>query len=613
MKLALGLLAALVALQADEISRSEMEQTIDRFSVLDRISGGPGEREAVAYLKDKLVEYGVPFEGYPVDLYLSHPMSASVEVLEPEPLTFASINHAFSASTPAEGVEGELIYIGRNMTADPFDAPLIDYEKIDVRGKIVLDDGYPAPYRAWATEEHGARAQIFINPDDRLHNMTVTTIWGSPTPESAHRLPENPIVAVIRRDGQRLQDLLADGHTVRVRVKGEVSTKWRPSELVVAEIEAEGDEAGEFVLVGGHLDSWHEGVTDNATGNALMLELARLLHQRERARLRRSVRIAWWPGHSPGRYAGSAWYADHFYESLRRNAVAYVNIDSPGSRSGTILRARNMAELEEFNFRNIEEVLGTRPTSSSRPGKVGDESFVGIGVPSVNASNRIPADSPDRGVADGSGGSWWWHSTEDSRDKADLDLLVRDAGYFRATVLGLATPRILPYDFQETAAEMKERLDAIDGYDTSSLGNLVDRFGSLAARLAVVKPEEVSDPAAFNRGLIRITRAINTVFYSRSGPYDQDSNELIPLFPGISVAEQLRSLEERSDAACFLRVRLLREENRIAEGLRTAIGIAEGLLVPFQLFPAKARVLPVSAQSPRSKQVGTALDEPRQS
>lgn len=190
-----ALIAAALAASAGEVSRAELTTTVDRLALLDRISGSEGEREANAYLKQKLTEYGIPFDSYEMELYLSHPMSASVTVLTPESAKLEAINHAFSHSTPAGGIEGELVYIGRNMTADPFDAPLVDYDALDVKGKIVLDDGFPAPYRAFATEKAGALAQIYINPDDRLHNMTVTTIWGAPTPETASHLPRNPIRA----------------------------------------------------------------------------------------------------------------------------------------------------------------------------------------------------------------------------------------------------------------------------------------------------------------------------------------------------------------------------------------------------------------------------------
>ncbi|MGH9323198.1 MAG: M28 family peptidase, partial [Vicinamibacteria bacterium] len=477
------LLAALLS-AAEEVSRTELVQTIDAFSALDRISGGEGERLANEHLEKKLTEYGVPFETHEMELYLSHPLSASVTVLDPEPLKLDAINHAFSRSTPASGIEGELVYIGRDMTADPFDAPLVDYDAIDVKGKIVLDDGYPAPYRAFATERAGAIAQIYINPDDRLHNMTVTTIWGAPTPETAHLLPRNPIVAMKRGDGDALRARMKKGERVRVKIEGEVETRWRKTKLVVARIDGT-SEKEKFVLVGGHIDAWHEGVTDNATGNAAMLEAARLLHQ-DREKLRRSVRIAWWPGHSPGRYAGSAWYADHFFSDLRRNAVAHINIDSIGTRSATTYSATSMAELEGFNLELIRTKTGQDPRSS-RPGKVADESFVGLGIPSVRFSKSIPEGSPDRGVADGSGGSWWWHSREDSRDKADVDLLIEETELLVDMVEGLTVPERVPYDFRATAKEMQEKLAAIETYDTSNLRSLAGEFFRLAVRLASSK------------------------------------------------------------------------------------------------------------------------------
>ena len=561
---------------AQDVSRTELDATLDLFATLDRISGGEGEREANAWLKRKLDEYGVPYRSYEMELFLSHPISASVEVLGPDGRVMEAINHAFSHSAPSGGVEGELIYIGRNMTADPFDAPLVDYDVLDVRGKIVLDDGYPAPYRAWASEEAGALAQIFINPDNQLHNMTVTTIWGAPTPETQHRIPDNPIVALRRPDGDGLRDRIASGETVRVRVKGEVDTRWRSTELIVAEIPGT-TEADKFVLVGGHLDSWHEGITDNATGNASMLEIARLLHA-DRDRLRRSVRIAWWPGHSPGRYAGAAWYADHLYADLRRNAVAYVNIDSPGSRSATLYRATNMAELEDLNRAVIERETGQRIERTGRPGKTADEAFTGIGMPSMRMSKAIPADSPDRGTADGSGGSWWWHARTDSRDKADTDLLIDDTRVLIAMIEGLASPPLIPYDYGDTAAEMIEKLEAIEHYDTGGLIASVREFGRRAERLAALSADDVTDPAAFNDGLLRIGRALNAAYYTVTGPYDQDTNELIPRFPGIARASALEGLDPGSNEARFLMVRLKREENRIAEGIATATEIADGLL-----------------------------------
>ena len=55
-----------------------------------------------------------------------------------------------------------------------------------------------------------------------------------------------------------------------------------------------------------------------------------------RDRLERSVRIAWWPGHSTGRFAGSTWYADTFARDLAKNCVAHMNCDSPAAATRPI-------------------------------------------------------------------------------------------------------------------------------------------------------------------------------------------------------------------------------------------------------------------------------------
>jgi len=95
-----------------------------------------------------------------------------------------------------------------------------------------------------------------------------------------------------------------------VSVSTSLDTGWRRIPVLVAEIPGN-RVPDEFVLLHGHLDSWHVGVGDNATGDATMLELARVFWQ-HRDDLTRTVRIAWWSGHSHGRYAGSTWYADTF-------------------------------------------------------------------------------------------------------------------------------------------------------------------------------------------------------------------------------------------------------------------------------------------------------------
>ena len=126
------------------------------------------------------------------------------------------------------------------------------------------------------------------------------------------------------------------------------------------------DDPDRFVLLHGHYDSWDVGVGDNATGDACMLEAARVLHA-HRGRLQRGVRICWWPGHSTGKFAGSTWYADAFARDLARGCVAHLNCDSPGCRDATDYPGIPwMAENRAFVTEAVHDVTG-KAAGGKRP------------------------------------------------------------------------------------------------------------------------------------------------------------------------------------------------------------------------------------------------------
>ena len=118
--------------------------------------------------------------------------------------------------------------------------------------------------------------------------MIVSSVWGHPTREDAERLPRIPIVSITQTDGARLESLAREGRAA-VRLEASTDTGWKKIPLVVAEIPGAVD-PDQFVLIANHIDSWHEGVTDSATGNASLLEVARVLNE-NRDLLRRSVRV----------------------------------------------------------------------------------------------------------------------------------------------------------------------------------------------------------------------------------------------------------------------------------------------------------------------------------
>jgi hypothetical protein len=560
----------------DQVRPDEMWRLTEVFSELDRTSSTEGERQAAAYLEEQLETLGVPHRRYEFDSYLSLPVSSRLAVTTPESLDIPSLVPAFSTSTGPGGIAGELVYVG------PVDPAIVttrdgDFVGIDLEGRIALLRGYPSPELIFQAESAGAIGAVCIAPSTRLVNMIVSSVWGHPTREDAKRLPKIPIVSITEPDGRKLEGLTRRGE-VRVQLAAETDTGWKKVPLVMVEIQGT-VEPEKFILIANHIDAWHEGVTDSATGNASLLEVARVLNE-NREGLRRSVRIAWWPGHSTGRYSGSTWYADNFYEDLYQNAVGYMAIDSPGVRSATALEPEGMWELKGF----IENVMRERTEfrgEINRSYRYNDEAMWGIGVPSLTVYPAIPLDSPDRAKdAGGSAYGYWWHTSEDSFDKADRELMVRDTKIFLALLWPLATRERLPFDFDPVVDQMKRRVTELSEaagkiWDFGPLLQDIDEFSvavqDLKARNSSAQEGAI---AGANEDAMAISRAINPVLFTIVGPFHHDPARQFPLFPGLGAAVELADLDPRSEEAGFIGTELLRETNRIQRALAKATCIA---------------------------------------
>ena len=571
------------------VNTAEAWQHVEKLSTIERLAGTPAEKQAVDYIMGKLAAYGVPTELHEFESFVSYPLESTLEILSPERLTIPCRPRAFAASTPPSGIEAEVVYIPTDADHSTRSTMIFaqagrseDYAQYDVTGKIVLTTA-GGPDGLKRAQDHGAIGHCHMWPsgEDVIHEMIVSSIWGTPTPESAERLVKIPSISIKRADGERIKALCARG-PVRARITANVYIGWKKVLLPVATIDAPGKSAA-FMLVGGHHCSWYVGTTDNATGDACLLEMARVLYQNRRS-LRRSVRIAWWPSHSQGRYAGSTWYADHAYADLRRNCIAYLGIDSPGVKGAEVWDCRyNHAEVERFMDALMREVTGQEP-NIRRPLKAGDQSFWGIGMPSLGAYRMLPADAPLRANVGGSGGGYWWHSPDDTIDKGDPAVLASDTQLYLSIVGRLCSAETLPFDFVTAANDFIKTLDAISQaagshLDLAPASAAAHEFEAAARAMhgsaATAKGASVD---ALNRGLMELSRIINPVLYTMSGDHDQDPALQLPMLPALQDARRLPHLDPAGNDYGFLRTRLVRERNRVQDALQRATEAAHRIV-----------------------------------
>jgi hypothetical protein len=563
---------------ARAVSAETLQRHLEWFSEVRRDTGGDGENRAAEYVAAELSAAGVPVTLHEFDAFLSYPIRATVEVLEPERFQLRCLTHSFARPTGPDGVITDLVYLDDG-----------DVNRAAGRGALI--EGLATPVTVLRASRAGCTAVVFANQDFMLHNMIVTTIWGTPGFDQQDRLPRVPVVTVNKQDGDRLKALLTRGRGVKLRIVAEVKTGWFTSKLPEARIPG-AQEPETFVLAGGHYCAWEVGTTDNATGNASLIELAKILWQ-NRSALRRSVRVCWWPGHSHGRYSGSTWYADTFYTDLAEHCIAYHNIDSPGVKGATKYIARHTsAEVETFCRSVIERVTGQAKAPIHRPSRSADQSFIANGVPSFSTYPFLPDDHPDRRPwTGGCANAWWWHSEFDTLDKSDKDILALDTRISLAAIMELSNAEVLPIDQVATAREIHDFVaglqDKVGGHvDLGPILEDAKRYIGVAERLEAAKAGATGARARrINDTLMRLSRVLNPVIYTQGGRFQHEPAEWSPIMRASSSmtlfalarAEALPKLAGQLEYG-FLRAQVVRERNRVVTALREASHITEEAL-----------------------------------
>ena len=328
----------------EAVSGPELDRHLRAIARTVRLSGTPGEAEAFDYLEQTLHGFGFRVERHESEGLIGYPLRSTFAITEPEHHEMACNGYALTPATEAAGVEAELVHVGSSLQAG--------YEGLDTRGKIVVCDGIAIEDAALAAARAGAIGQIFVNPE-HIHEMCISPVWGTPIPETAHLLPSVPAVGIARADGERLKALMARG-PVRARLTTQPYRAWTKIPTLTAE------------LPGRRATTSCSSAATSIPGTTGRWTTAPPTRPRSRSagcwrnggsNLRRGVRLAFWSGHSHGRYAGSTWYADTFWHDLHERCVCHVNVDSVGARGATILDATSsMAETYPF----AREVLPRR-------------------------------------------------------------------------------------------------------------------------------------------------------------------------------------------------------------------------------------------------------------
>jgi N-acetylated-alpha-linked acidic dipeptidase len=567
----------------DSISIDEPWALVEEIVKYVRLSGTEEERKAFDAIMERLDAWGVPYTLHEPMAFISHPLAATVRTLGPDGKDFRAKTVAMSVSTDGAEIEGQLVYIpgkaGTGYKAGDIFASGVDVEGGGLAGKIAITEGMAAPGKVADLIKAGAIAGVFVNPGTYIHEGICTTIWGTPDLYNQHNQPSIPAVAVNNSDGLALIEHAKAGGSIALSTT--LETGWRTIPILVADVKGTVD-PDKYVLLHGHVDGWHYGAGDNATGDATLAEIARVFNEHKDL-LKRSLKLAWWSGHSHGRYAGSTWFADTFGIDLANNCLAQVNCDSPGCRwAVTYNNLTTFPEAVDFVNQVIPDTTGISP-ETDRPIRAGDYSFNNIGITGFYMLSSTMTDE-DRAAKNyyavgGCGANIQWHTEDDLMFILDKEILLRDIKMYAASVLRVINAPVVPFNFLGETSDIREALDryqaAAEGFfdfgptyaALDSLERALDAFyRGIPADIEVASPEA----ARINAAQLRLARILIPINFTRAEPFFHDPALSVPPLPNLSPALGAKEAADDPAKAGVLRATLTRGQNKVVWALQLA-------------------------------------------
>jgi len=116
------------------------------------------------------------------------------------------------------------------------------------------------------------------------------------------------------------------------------------------------------------------------------------------------VYFVFWDGHEVAEAAGSTWFVDNNWDKLNKHCVCYMHIDSTGVKETELYEIKASEELLSFAKKNINDVLPELELRAMALKKIGDQSFMGIGVSSITQRKSFTKEYMEHAHARHSGG-----------------------------------------------------------------------------------------------------------------------------------------------------------------------------------------------------------------
>jgi carboxypeptidase Q len=327
-----------------------------------RLTGSDNYNHAVTWTQEQFRTLGltnVHTEPFNMPALWEPEVPASGNITSPRLQALHIYSAGWSPSTPDAGISGTVLYLPAILPIDKLEAM-----KDKINGHIVLVDNQ-------SFGEHQSigdliKALVLLSTFSPQAVLLTGSANGTQNADSLTfdgQLSPFPVAQIGREDELLIKRFLDKGPvTVQFSFKNHI----RPATQVmnvVADLPGR-DLPNEFVIVGGHLDSWHPGTgaQDNGTGAATVLDVARSVHALGRPP-RRTMRFILFGGEEEGLVGSTAYTKQHVADMPSIDAVLISDTGAQPAK-GWYLMAR---EDEKQALAPIEPLLaglGSNGTSA---------------------------------------------------------------------------------------------------------------------------------------------------------------------------------------------------------------------------------------------------------
>ena len=511
-----------------------------RFLASDKLTGRgidtPGIRLARDYIAGEFAKLGLQPGGENGGYLQSFEVATGVRVNQPTSLTLdngpaLTLNQdwtplGFSAS---KKVEAPVVFAGYGITIKEYGYD--DYRDIDAKGKIVIVLRYEpppkhanSPFRKYPNNsvhaalrnkannarDHGAIGMILVD----LHHQdnakgelisTKNSLWRGGTGLAAAQARRAPIEKWLESHGISLTELRGQidyeekpasmevpASTVKLEVN--LEEMRQPTENVVAVLPGSDPHLkNDSVVIGAHYDhigfghygtrnsstegKIHHGADDNASGIAVLLDLARQLSESD-IKPARTIVFAAFSAEELGLF-GSRHYVNHPAVPLS-STKAMINLDMVG-------RLRD-GRVTVFGTRTAQEFSGIVKSAATEMGlEIGESDGIGRSDHMSFYSKKIPALHFFTGVHSD------YHAPSDTWDKLNLEGMAKISELVVATIRSIANTNA-PLNFVSLPSVPHDQAISEGPASTTYLGSIPDYSGTdRGVRLAGVS---AGSPAA---------------------------------------------------------------------------------------------------------------------